>query len=107
MNNFINGLLLSTAKDDGGSNGVIIKENSIINNGNYGLYIVEGSHYNIVRYNNFVSNSNKNIYDNNSVEVINYYEKNYYNDWNGEGSYKISGSNFEDSYSLSTPYTKK
>lgn len=107
MNNFINGLLLSTAKDVGESNGVIIKENSIINNGNYGLYIIEGSHYNIVRYNNFVSNGNKNIYDNNSLEFVNYYHKNYYNDWNGQGSYKIPGSNFEDIYSLSTPYTKK
>lgn len=107
MNNLMNGLLVSTAKDNGESNGVVIKENSIINNGNYGLYIIEGSHYNIVRYNNFISNGNKNIYDNNSLKFANYYEKNYYNDWNGQSSYKISGSDFEDSYSVSTPYTKK
>lgn len=80
MNNSTNGILLSKLKNIEMTNTVTIKGNSIINNGEYGLYITRGNYLNIVRENNFISKVNKNIYDDNSSEFMNYYEKNYYND---------------------------
>ena len=106
INNVSNGILLSQLKNIDSTNMVTIKGNSIINNGEYGLYITKGNYLNIVRNNNFISNINKNIYDNNSTEFMNYYEKNYYNDWNGEIPYIIENSNFMDYYSSKNPYSK-
>lgn len=106
MNNVTNGILLSQLKNIDATNTVIIKGNSIINNGEYGLYITKGNYLNIVRGNNFISNINKNIYDDNSSEFMSYYEKNYYNDWNGEEPYIIENSNFKDYYSSKHPYYK-
>lgn len=83
MDNSTNGILLSKLKNIDMTNTVTIKDNSIINNGEYGLYITRGNYLNIIRENNFISKINKNIYDDNSSEFINYYEKNYYNDQNG------------------------
>ena len=106
MNNVTNGILLSQLKNIDATNTVIIKGNSIINNGEYGLYITKGNYLNIVRGNNFISNINKNIYDDNSSEFMSYYEKNYYNDWNGKEPYIIENSNFKDYYSSKHPYYK-
>ncbi len=80
MDNSTNGILLSKLENIEMTNTVTIKGNSIVNNGEYGLYITRGNYLNIVRENNFISKINKNIYDDNSSEFINYYEKNYYND---------------------------
>lgn len=80
INNVANGILLSELKNIDAANTTTIKGNSIINNGEYGLYITDGNYLNIVRENNFTSKSNKNIYDNNYSEFMNYYEKNDYND---------------------------
>ena len=80
INNVGNGILLSELKNIDATNTATIKGNSIINNGEYGLYITDGNYLNIVRENNFTSKSNKNIYDNNYSEFMNYYEKNDYND---------------------------
>lgn len=106
MNNVTNGILLSQLKNIDATNTVIIKSNNIVNNGEYGLYIIKGNYLNIVRGNNFISNISRNIYDNNSSEFMNYYEKNYYNDWNREGPYIIEGCNFKDYYSSKAPYNK-
>lgn len=103
-NNTINGILLSKLKNIETTNTVTIKGNSIINNGEYGIYITRGNYLNIVRDNNFISKINKNIYDDNSSEFINYYEKNYYNDWKGEDPYIIEKSNFMDYNSSKNPY---
>ena len=83
MENSTNGILLSKLKNIEMTNTVTIMDNSIINNGEYGLYITRGNYLNIIRENNFISKINKNIYDDNSSEFMNYYEKNYYNDQNG------------------------
>ena len=57
-------------------------------------------------FKNIISFSYKNIYDDNSSEFMSYYEKNYYNDWNGEEPYIIENSNFKDYYSSKHPYYK-
>lgn len=106
INNATNGILLSKLKNIETTNTVTINGNSIINNGEYGLYITKGNYLNIVRDNNFISKINKNIYDDNSSDFMNYYEKNYYNDWKGEVPYIIEKSKFMDYYSSKKPYNK-
>ena len=106
INNVTNGILLSELKNIDVTNTVIIKGNSIINNGEYGLYITEGNYFNIIRENNFISDINKNVYDGNSSDVMDCYEKNYYNDWNGKGPYIIENSSFMDYQPSKNPYNK-
>ena len=106
INNVANGILLSKLRNIDSSNTVTIKGNSIINNGEYGLYITRGNCLNIIRDNNFISNINKNIYDNNSSDFMNYYEKNYYNDWKGEVPYIIERAKFMDYHPIKEPYKK-
>ena len=101
-----NGILLSKFKNIDTTNTVTIKSNNIINNKEYGLYITGGNYLNIIRNNNFISNTNKNIYDNNSSEFMNHYESNYYNDWIGEGEYIIEKSKFIDYNSSKNQYNK-
>ena len=106
IENVGNGILLSKFKNIDTTNVVTIKGNNIISNEEYGLYITSGNYLNSIRDNNFISNINKNIYDNNPSEFMNYYESNYYNDWNGEGEYIIEKSKSIDYNSSKNPYNK-
>lgn len=103
--NSIYGILLTNENIN--TNISIIMNNCIEGNGDYGIYIIRGNYYNIIKNNNFISYEAKNIYDNNTPEFKNYYERNYYNDWNNIRPYVIEGSNFEDNFSEKLPINLK
>lgn len=94
--NLIYGILLTSGSNSYKTNISLIMNNCIEGNGEYGIYIIKGDYYNIIKNNNFISYEAKNIYDNNTLDFKNYYEGNYYNDWNNVIPYRIEGSNLED-----------
>lgn len=103
--NSIYGILLTN--ENSSNNTSIIESNCVEGNGDYGIYIIRGNYYNIIKNNNFISYEAKNIYDNNTPEFKNYYYGNYYNDWNNIKPYVIEGSNFKDNYSKKLPMNLK
>lgn len=103
--NSIYGILLTN--ENSSNNTSIIDSNCVEGNGDYGIYIIRGNYYNIIKNNNFISYEAKNIYDNNTPEFKNYYYGNYYNDWNNIKPYVIEDSNFKDNYSKKLPMNLK
>lgn len=101
--NSIYGILLTNGSDSYKTNISLIMNNCIENNEEYGLYIVKGNCCNIIKNNNFVSDEAENIYDNNTLDFKNYYDRNYYNDWNNVIPYVIEGSSFEDNLAKKLP----
>ena len=84
------------------SNSNTIFGNTISNNnhGGYGIWAKVHSNGNLIYHNNFIDNT-QNAYDESTNQWDNGLEGNYWDDWNGTGTYSIppSGNN-EDRYPL-------
>lgn len=80
-----------------------IMHNCIINNWDYGLYIEVSNPFNEIIENNFCSYTGKNAYDENVTELPSVYDRNYWSDWSGKGSYNIPPVPYEDKHPAKCP----
>jgi parallel beta-helix repeat protein len=87
--------------------GVLIEQNNISTNTEQGIYLLRAS-YIIIQKNNFIGNMRHASFSN---SLYNKWSHNYWDDWDGSDSYRISGSiifNYSwfqfDRYPLQVPY---
>lgn len=63
---------------------------NIISGNINGIYIASNNENNVIKYNNFIKGTGYNGYDNNALNVNEYYS-NYWSDWSGVGPYYVNG----------------
>jgi hypothetical protein len=64
--------------------------NNIVDNSNKGVQSIYSSSVKIT-YNNFIDNNIQSFFIQSSIFSLNSWRYNYWDDWNGRGSYRING----------------